>query len=170
MDHYHACCKRQLEAQTLVHTTRISLYIPFQYHPYHIDSHGNRASPRALQLLARIPLQIPFLWYAILPVALVDTPHPIHQNNEINRPNTYSRAFGTTKPTTTHPIAPAIHTTIRMLSVSIKNIVEIETIVAINKIIDIRLRVVNPPFSLYSRIYLPKKDDNNHARNFGELR
>ena len=84
--------------------------------------------------------------------------------------NTYSFAFGTTKPTTTQPIAPATQTMIRMGSVFIKKIVEIATIVAIRRIIDMRLRRVRPPLSRYSRIYLPKKDCNSHACKRGELR
>ena len=49
--------------------------------------------------------------------------------------NTYSFAFGTTKPTTTQPIAPATQTTIRMGSIFIKKMVEIATIVAIRRMI-----------------------------------
>ena len=84
--------------------------------------------------------------------------------------NTYSFAFGTIKPTTTQPIAPATQTMIRMGSVFIKKIVEIATIVAIKRIIDMRLRRVRPPLSRYSRIYLPKKDCSNHACKRGEER
>ena len=84
--------------------------------------------------------------------------------------NTFSFAFGTTKPTTTQPIKPADQTMIRMGSVFIKKIVEIATIVAIRRIIDMRLRRVRPPLSRYSRIYLPKKDCNNHACKQGEER
>ena len=68
------------------------------------------------------------------------------------------------------PIAPATQTIIRMGSVFIKKIVEIATIVAINRIMYARLRVVRPPLSRYSRIYLPKKDCNSHACKRGELR
>ena len=84
--------------------------------------------------------------------------------------NTYSFALGTTKPTTIQPIKPAAQTTIRIGIEEIKKIVEIATIVAIRRIIDMRLRRVRPPLSRYSRIYLPKKDWSNHACKRGELR
>ena len=77
--------------------------------------------------------------------------------------NAYSFALGTTKPTTMQPIKPAIQTTMRIGIEEIKNIVEIATIVAIKRIIYIRLRRVRPPLSRYSRIYLPKNDCNSHA-------
>ena len=84
--------------------------------------------------------------------------------------NTYSFALGTTKPTTTQPIKPATQTMIRMGRVFIKKLVEIATIVAISRIIYMRLRRVRTPLSRYSRIYLPKKDCNSHACKRGELR
>ena len=84
--------------------------------------------------------------------------------------NAYSFALGTTKPTTMQPIKPAAQTTIRIGIEEIKKIVEIATIVAISRIIDMRLRRVRPPLSRYSRIYLPKKDCNSHACRRGELR
>ena len=68
------------------------------------------------------------------------------------------------------PMSPADQTTIRTEREEIKNIVEIATIVAINRIIYARLRAVRPPLSRYSRIYLPKKDCNSHACKRGELR
>ena len=84
--------------------------------------------------------------------------------------NTYSFALGTTNPTTMQPIKPAAQTTIRIGTEEIKKIVEIATIVAISRRIDMRLRRVRPPLSRYSRIYLPKKDCNSHACKRGELR
>ena len=83
--------------------------------------------------------------------------------------NAYSFAFGTTKPTTIQPIKPAAQTTIRIGIEEIKKIVEIATIVAIRRIIDMRLRMVSPPLSRYSRIYLPKNDCSSHACRRGEL-
>ena len=59
----------------------------------------------------------------------------------------YSRADGTTKPTTRQPIKPAAQTTIRMEREDIKKIVEIATIVAINNMIYTRLRAFSPPFA-----------------------
>ena len=84
--------------------------------------------------------------------------------------NTYSFALGTTKPTTMQPIKPADQTTMRIGIEEIKKIVEIATIVAIKRIIDMRLRRVKPPLSRYSRIYLPKNDCSNHACKRGEER
>lgn len=68
------------------------------------------------------------------------------------------------------PMSPADQTTIRREREEIKNIVEIATIVAINRIIYMRLRRVRPPLSRYSRIYLPKNDCSSHACKRGEER
>ena len=68
------------------------------------------------------------------------------------------------------PMSPADQTTIRTEREEIKNIVEIATINAINRIMYARLRVVRPPLSRYSRIYLPKNDCRSHACKRGELR
>ena len=68
------------------------------------------------------------------------------------------------------PITPADQTTMRIGIEEIKKTVEIATIVAISRIIDMRLRMVRPPLSRYSRIYLPKNDCSNHACKRGELR
>ena len=68
------------------------------------------------------------------------------------------------------PITPADQTTMRIGIEEIKKTVEIATIVAISRIIDMRLRTVRPPLARYSRIYLPKNDCSNHACKRGELR
>ena len=68
------------------------------------------------------------------------------------------------------PITPADQTTMRIGIEEIKKTVETATIVAISRIIDMRLRTVRPPLSRDSRRYLPKNDCSNHACKRGELR
>lgn len=78
-------------------------------------------------------------------------------------------AEGMTKPTTIQPIAPAIATIISMVGLEIKKMILTLTIVAINKIINIRFFMVIPPRWVYSLIYLPRNERSSHACKRGEL-